>query len=201
MRDAFWWTRNGNNARVILSRNWSLFLVAAGAFNWLIWPRFALAIWDDQRAWSGEIGQSTPTAFLLVHAVLIVHGGHHRHHHPGARCPRFPGRPPVDARATAGRDDGRPRLTVATVANSADAGAAANPSVRVLRRPEPLLSALLAQPVEGADLTPGRAGARASATVLGLECFQVLQRSAHRRRVGSTDRVSPASCRALAGNA
>ncbi len=57
---------------MILSRNWSLFLVAAGAFNWLIWPRFALAIWDDQRAWSGEIGQSTPTAFLLVHAVLIV---------------------------------------------------------------------------------------------------------------------------------
>ncbi len=56
---------------MILSRNWSLFLVAAGAFNWLIWPRFALAIWDDQRAWSGEIGQSTPTAFLVVHAVLI----------------------------------------------------------------------------------------------------------------------------------
>jgi hypothetical protein len=57
---------------VILTRNWSLFLVAAGAFNWLVWPRFALAIWDDQRAWSGEIGQSSPTAFLLVHAVLIV---------------------------------------------------------------------------------------------------------------------------------
>lgn len=56
---------------MILTRNWSLFLVVAGAFNWLIWPRFALAIWDDQRAWSGEIGQSTPTAFLLVHAVLI----------------------------------------------------------------------------------------------------------------------------------
>ena len=62
----------GNTGRVILSRNWSLFLVAAGAFNWLVWPRFALAIWEDQRAWSGEIGQSSPTAFLLVHAVLIV---------------------------------------------------------------------------------------------------------------------------------
>lgn len=62
----------GDTGQVILSRNWSLFLVAAGAFNWLIWPRFALAIWDDQRAWSGEIGQSAPTAFLLVHAVLIV---------------------------------------------------------------------------------------------------------------------------------
>ena len=61
-----------DTSRVTLSRNWSLFLVAAGAFNWLIWPRFALAVWGDQRAWSGEIGQSTPTAFLLVHAVLIV---------------------------------------------------------------------------------------------------------------------------------
>src|SRR4029077_8857310 len=50
----------GNTCRVILTRNWSLFLVAAGAFNWLIWPRFALAIWNDQRAWSGEIGQSSP---------------------------------------------------------------------------------------------------------------------------------------------
>ena len=57
---------------MILTRNWSLFLIAAGAFNWLIWPRFTVAIWQDQRAWSGEIGQSSPTAFLLVHAVLIL---------------------------------------------------------------------------------------------------------------------------------
>ena len=57
---------------MILSRNWSLFLIVAGAFNWLIWPRFALAIWADQRAWSGPVGQSTPTVFLLVHAVLIM---------------------------------------------------------------------------------------------------------------------------------
>ena len=56
---------------MILSRPWSLFLIVAGAFNWLIWPRFVVAIWADQRAWSGEIGQSTPTNFLLVHAVLI----------------------------------------------------------------------------------------------------------------------------------
>ncbi|MEP6559582.1 MAG: hypothetical protein ABJD68_00700 [Nakamurella sp.] len=55
----------------MLSRNWSLFLVLAGAFNWVIWPRFVLAIWDDPRAWSGEIGSSTPTSFMLVHAVLI----------------------------------------------------------------------------------------------------------------------------------
>lgn len=57
---------------MILSRNWSIFLVLAGAFNWLIWPRFAAAIWNDQRAWSGEIGGSSPTSFLIVHAVLIL---------------------------------------------------------------------------------------------------------------------------------
>jgi hypothetical protein len=49
-----------------------VFLVVAGAFNWVIWPRFVVAIWSDQRAWSGEIGSSSPTGFLLVHAVLIV---------------------------------------------------------------------------------------------------------------------------------
>jgi len=56
----------------MLSRNWSMFLIVAGAFNWVIWPRFVLAIWEDQRAWSGEIGSSSPTGFLIVHAVLIV---------------------------------------------------------------------------------------------------------------------------------
>ena len=51
-----------------LSRRWSAFLLVAGAWNWLIWPRFAKAIWDDPRAWHGD----TPTSFLWVHAVLIV---------------------------------------------------------------------------------------------------------------------------------
>ena len=57
---------------VILSRGWSLFLVGVGVFNWAIWPRFSLAIWDDKRAWSGTVGYSSPTSFLLVHAVLVV---------------------------------------------------------------------------------------------------------------------------------
>ena len=56
---------------MILTRNWSVFLVLTGVFNWVVWPRFALAIWQDQRAWQGEIGSSTPTSFLWVHAVLI----------------------------------------------------------------------------------------------------------------------------------
>ena len=49
-----------------------LFLVAAGLFNVLVWPRFALAISRDDRAWAGEHWQSRPTAFFWVHAVLIV---------------------------------------------------------------------------------------------------------------------------------
>ncbi|MTD13781.1 hypothetical protein GIS00_07465 [Nakamurella sp. YIM 132087] len=54
-----------------LSRGWSVFLILAGLFNWAIWPRFAVAIWNDDRAWTGGIG-SGPTGFLWVHAVLIV---------------------------------------------------------------------------------------------------------------------------------
>jgi len=61
-----------DTGQVILTRNWSLFLIVAGAFNWVIWPRFAVAIWQDQRAWSGAIGGSSPTSFLVIHAVLIV---------------------------------------------------------------------------------------------------------------------------------
>jgi intracellular septation protein A len=53
---------------VVLSRRWSAFLLVAGAWNWLIWPRFAKAIWDDPRAWN----DGSPTSFLTVHAVLIV---------------------------------------------------------------------------------------------------------------------------------
>lgn len=51
-----------------LSRVWSGFLVVAGAWNWVIWPRFAGAIWADPRSFEG----STPTGFLWIHAVLIV---------------------------------------------------------------------------------------------------------------------------------
>ena len=53
---------------MVLSRRWSAFLLVAGAWNWLIWPRFAKAIWDDPRAWN----DGSPTSFLTVHAVLIV---------------------------------------------------------------------------------------------------------------------------------
>lgn len=52
----------------MLTRRLSLFLALAGLFNVVVWPRFAVAIWNDPRAFAG----STPTAFLWVHAVLIV---------------------------------------------------------------------------------------------------------------------------------
>ena len=56
-----------------LSRSWAAFLAVAGVWNWIIWPRFALAIWNDPRAWSaGHVGQGTFTAFWWVHAALIV---------------------------------------------------------------------------------------------------------------------------------
>ncbi|MDQ3158318.1 MAG: hypothetical protein M3Q98_16625 [Actinomycetota bacterium] len=56
----------------MISRNAARFLIAAGAFNVLIWPRFAMAIVKDDRAWDGEAWSSQPTAFFWVHAVLIT---------------------------------------------------------------------------------------------------------------------------------
>ena len=50
----------------------SKFLVVAGVFNVVIWPRFAKAIVDDDRAWAGAHWDSAPTSFLWVHAVLIT---------------------------------------------------------------------------------------------------------------------------------
>jgi uncharacterized protein YqgC (DUF456 family) len=53
---------------VVISRRWAGFLVAVGVWTWLIWPRFGLAIWKDDRAFSN----GSPTSFLWVHAVLII---------------------------------------------------------------------------------------------------------------------------------
>ncbi|MEH0842907.1 hypothetical protein V6U81_11015 [Micromonospora sp. CPCC 205711] len=58
---------------MVLSRGWSVFLVGVGVWTWVIWPRFALAIWNDRRAWAGgAVGEGVPTAFLWVHALLIA---------------------------------------------------------------------------------------------------------------------------------
>jgi hypothetical protein len=53
---------------VTLSKNWSIFLVAVGVWTWFIWPRFGLAIVNDDRSFDGD----APTSFLIVHAVLIA---------------------------------------------------------------------------------------------------------------------------------
>jgi len=53
---------------VVISRRWAVFLIGVGVWAWVIWPRFALAIWADDRAFQN----GSPTAFLWVHAVLIV---------------------------------------------------------------------------------------------------------------------------------
>lgn len=56
----------------MISRRASWFLIAAGVFNIVIWPRFAKAVVDDDRAWGGEAWSSSPTTFFWVHAVLIT---------------------------------------------------------------------------------------------------------------------------------
>lgn len=55
-----------------MERRTSWFLIATGIFNVVIWPRFAVAIVKDDRAWDGKAWSSDPTAFFWVHAVLIA---------------------------------------------------------------------------------------------------------------------------------
>lgn len=52
---------------MLLSRRVAAFLVAAGVFQWVVWPTFLHNIWKDPRSFSDG-----PTAFLIVHAVLTV---------------------------------------------------------------------------------------------------------------------------------
>jgi hypothetical protein len=53
---------------VLITKRWAAFLIAVGVWTWVIWPRFGLAIWNDDRSFDG----GTPTAFLWVHALLIT---------------------------------------------------------------------------------------------------------------------------------
>ena len=55
----------------MISKRAAKFLIGAGVFNLVIWPRFAKAIADDNRAWNGRHWHSSPTGFLWVHAILI----------------------------------------------------------------------------------------------------------------------------------
>ena len=51
---------------MILSRRAAAFLLLVGVWTWVIWPRFLLAVWRDDRSWDDG-----PTSFLLVHLVLV----------------------------------------------------------------------------------------------------------------------------------
>jgi hypothetical protein len=53
---------------MVLSRRWAVFLTGAGVWTWVIWPRFGLAIFKDDRSFA----DGRPTSFLVVHAVLIA---------------------------------------------------------------------------------------------------------------------------------
>ncbi|MGW0505220.1 SCO4848 family membrane protein [Micromonospora sp. NPDC003241] len=57
---------------MVVSRGWAVFLAGVGVWTWVIWPRFAVAIWNDERSWSsGTVGDWPATGFLWVHALLI----------------------------------------------------------------------------------------------------------------------------------
>ena len=53
---------------MVITRRWAVFLTAVGVWTWVIWPRFALAIYRDDRSFA----DGTPTSFLWVHALLIA---------------------------------------------------------------------------------------------------------------------------------
>jgi hypothetical protein len=53
---------------MVITRGWAVFLTAVGVWTWVIWPRFGLAIWKDDRSFA----DGAPTSFLIVHAVLIA---------------------------------------------------------------------------------------------------------------------------------
>ena len=58
---------------MVLSRGWAVFLIGVGIWTSVIWPRFAVAIWQDPRSWaSGTVGAGAATSFLWVHALLIA---------------------------------------------------------------------------------------------------------------------------------
>jgi hypothetical protein len=52
---------------VTLSKRAAWFLVAVGAWSWVIWPTFLKNIWKDPRSW-----HDGPTGFFLVHLVLTA---------------------------------------------------------------------------------------------------------------------------------
>jgi hypothetical protein len=53
---------------VILSRRWSVFLLAFGVWSWVIWVTFIKNVANDPRSFTGN----RPHAFFVVHLVLSI---------------------------------------------------------------------------------------------------------------------------------
>ena len=54
---------------MLLTRRLSAFLLATGAFQWLVWPGFLRVVVRDARAFSPD---GSPTSFLLVHLAIVL---------------------------------------------------------------------------------------------------------------------------------
>lgn len=52
---------------MLISRRLATLLLAAGAFQWLVFPNFLRVVWKDDRAFDNG-----PTAFLIVHVIIVV---------------------------------------------------------------------------------------------------------------------------------
>ncbi|HVU61414.1 MAG TPA: hypothetical protein VHA79_14560 [Mycobacteriales bacterium] len=53
---------------MLLTRRWSIFLVAFGVFSWVIWVTFIKNVADDPRSFTGH----RPHAFFVVHLILSL---------------------------------------------------------------------------------------------------------------------------------
>jgi hypothetical protein len=52
---------------VVISKRVAWFLIAFGAWSWVIWPVFLNNIWQDSRSWHDGM-----TGFFAVHLLLTV---------------------------------------------------------------------------------------------------------------------------------
>jgi hypothetical protein len=53
---------------MLLTRRWSIFLVAFGVFTWVIWVTFIKNVANDPRSFTGH----RPHAFFVVHLILSM---------------------------------------------------------------------------------------------------------------------------------
>ena len=54
---------------MVLTRPLAAFLLATGAFQWLVWPGFLRVVVRDPRAFAAD---GSPAAFLVVHLAIVL---------------------------------------------------------------------------------------------------------------------------------